>query len=372
MGETIPREKPCYITADGRSKGSFFRERNENRNLTSVEIECLEDCQIQPHDDIQIVGRATLDDFDDDLLANAIRIRRDLHPRLFANLSDEEILLGMNAIARGEDGQLHPTLAGIVAWGTYPQKFYPRLAIRCSTCSGHGTSWNEETAVLRSKKILGPAPTLVDETIRFLSNASTETSWDIAIKAERVVREALCNAIMHRDYSERAQAMCITVNLHEGCLEIISPGGLYGLATTASLDSLNVSFTRNQYLADIMEVTTYIDGGHMIENRGAGFMLMKQQMAAAKAQPPIAFDLITHFKLILHRSDSKASNRIGKLGNPIVDVLRTCGSASAADLEKELGLSRRALNYRLNKLLDQGMIERVGATHSPYQQYRLL
>lgn len=71
------------------------------------------------------------------------------------------------------------------------------------------------------------------------------------------VREAVCNALMHRDYSEFARGTQVQVNLYDDCLEFLSPGGLYGTVTAATVASAGYSSTRNQYLADILESTPY-------------------------------------------------------------------------------------------------------------------
>ena len=93
------------------------------------------------------------------------------------------------------------------------------------------------------------------------------------------VREAVCNAIMHRDYSELARGTQVQVNLYDNRLEFLSPGGLYGTVTAATVASAGYSSTRNQYLADVLESTPY-EGGFVAENRGTGFKLMGDRAGA--------------------------------------------------------------------------------------------
>lgn len=71
------------------------------------------------------------------------------------------------------------------------------------------------------------------------------------------VREAVCNALMHRDYSELARGTQVQANLYDNRLEFLSPGGLYGTVTAATVASAGYFSTRNQYLADILESTPY-------------------------------------------------------------------------------------------------------------------
>lgn len=83
------------------------------------------------------------------------------------------------------------------------------------------------------------------------------------------VREAVCNAIMHRDYSELARGTQVQVNLYDDRLEFLSPGGLYGTVTAVTVASAGYSSTRNQYLADILEPTPY-EGGLRCGEQGGG------------------------------------------------------------------------------------------------------
>ena len=91
------------------------------------------------------------------------------------------------------------------------------------------------------------------------------------------VRKAICNALMHRDYSELARGTQVQVNLYDNRLEFLSPGGLYGTVTTVTVGTTGYSSTRNQHLADIMESAPY-ENGFVAENRGTGFKLMRQEL----------------------------------------------------------------------------------------------
>ena len=70
------------------------------------------------------------------------------------------------------------------------------------------------------------------------------------------VREAVANALMHRDYSPGAQGSQVQVNLYVDRIEILNPGGLYGDVTIETLGESGVSSARNQFLSNILKNST--------------------------------------------------------------------------------------------------------------------
>lgn len=70
------------------------------------------------------------------------------------------------------------------------------------------------------------------------------------------MREAVANALMHRDYSPGAQGSQVQVNLYVDKIEILNPGGLYGDVTIETLGESGVSSARNQFLSNILENST--------------------------------------------------------------------------------------------------------------------
>ena len=79
-------------------------------------------------------------------------------------------------------------------------------------------------------------------------------------------REALCNAVAHRDYSSYVRGSYIQVRMFADRLEVQSPGGLFGNVTVENIEEEHS--TRNPRLMRMMRDM------HLVENRGSGIKAM--------------------------------------------------------------------------------------------------
>ncbi|MFL6115467.1 MAG: ATP-binding protein, partial [Catenulispora sp.] len=194
---------------------------------------------------------------------------------------------------------------GLLAFGVYPQQFEPQLDItfvayptpRPGELGPRGERFTE------NQSIDGSIPIMVTECIRILkrnmrrrsivTGAFRTDEWEYP---EEVLREALVNALVHRDYSEYARGTQIQVEMYPDRLVIRNPGGLYGPVDVSSLGTSNTSSSRNRSLLKILEDTP-MAGGHMVcENRGSGIARMRYAISEAGMEPPTFSDLISTFE----------------------------------------------------------------------------
>ena len=128
---------------------------------------------------------------------------------------------------------------------------------------------------------------------------------DVPDYPEVAIHEAVANALMHRDYSPEGVASQVQVNMFEDRIEIISPGGLFGMVTVDNIGTYGASSRRNQYFSRILESAPYPEGypekGYVVENKGTGFAqiqaaLKKQGMEPAKPEDSLSFFAVTMCK----------------------------------------------------------------------------
>ena len=149
-----------------------------------------------------------------------------------------------------EDGVLRPTLAGLLALGFYPQKHFPRLSVSFAAYPGTTKATLPETGqrFLDSNDFVGPIPVMIAEAVAAVAKNMRTGSFfegafreDVPDYPQEAVREAVANALMHRDYSPEAWGAQVQVNMYADRLEILNPGGLYGSVTVDTLGTLGLS-----------------------------------------------------------------------------------------------------------------------------------
>lgn len=228
---------------------------------------------------------------------------------------------------------------------------------------------------LDSEKMVGPIPAIIADTVAAVQRNTRlggamvgATRVDVPDYPPAAVREAVCNALMHRDYSELARGTQVQVNLYDDRLEFLSPGGLYGTVTAATVALAGYFSTRNQYLADILESTPY-EGGFVAENRGTGFKLMALELERNQMDAPVVKDSVAMFSLEFRRRKGQPS--IGAAYDEIVSFVSANEPCSAGEISAGLSIPRSTVTYRLRKLVGEKRLERVGAERSRNQKYRL-
>ena len=370
--ELQPREKPCYITDAGQYRGSYLRSGDGDVRLRHYEIDRLLEEQTQPRWDEEPVADAMQDDLVSEVLGAYLDGERERSPRAFRQ-GEETALRRLGVLREG-----HPTLAALLAMGDYPQEFFPRLTVSFAVFPGTTKGEvGEGIRLLDSVTCSGPIPEQVDEAVALVArNMRTAGVIEGVHRRELpdyplpAVREAVVNALMHRDYSPSACGAQVQVNMYVDRLEIVSPGGLYGAVTVRSLEDPEVSSSRNQRLSVLLENVAFPGGGVVAENRGTGFSVMRAELEKALMPPVEVRDDLTPFTVIFRRRRVADGERHRTAKDTVRDLLQERESVSAAEVVAASGLSRSAVQKALSDLVAGGVVERTEPERSPRQRYR--
>lgn len=380
-----PEDKPCYLKTKGKYAGSFIRTSDGDRKLSAYEIDRLEENRRQPAWDKEIVTAAGLEDLDPQLVAGLLKKERSQTPRIFGKKNDEQALVALGVLAEGDDAKLHPRLGGLLALGEYPQQFFPRLNVTFAAYPGSDkTSLSTGQRFLDSATLSGPIPYLVGDVVnKVLSNMRIGGVVKDAFRSDLpdyppvAVREAVTNALMHRDYSPQARGAGVQVNVYADRLEITNPGGLFGPVTIESLtNGTAIPGSRNQVLSRLLESVPYPEGGYVAENRGSGYQEIERQLDQSLLPPPKPVDRLTQFSLSFERRLPTEAERDAAAGmssaDRIVEYLRTHSTATSRELAGAAGIGVGGARKVINGLVSQGIVERTEPARSPKQRYRLV
>jgi ATP-dependent DNA helicase RecG len=170
------------------------------------------------------------------------------------------------------------------------------------------------------------------------------------------IREALINAVVHRDYSFSGS---ILIHIFEDRMEIVSVGGLVAGLTMEDI-FLGISETRNKNLAACFYRLK------LIESYGTGIQRMKESYQNYAVGPE--FKASDHaFLVTLPNVNYKVKHETN--GEKTLAIIKAKGIAGRKEIEKELGLSKSSVTIILNKLLTAGKIKQEGNARNT--SYRL-
>lgn len=297
----VPAElRPCYYKPAGLQKGSYIRVGNTNRLMTDYEIFGYMSVRSQPAFDEEVVKDATIEDLDPVALKNYLENLRKTRPHAaYLTQHYEQVLIDLH-ILREVTGILRPSLAGLLVFGKYPQIFEPQLVI--TFLHYFGTTETEKTPrgerFLDNRKFEGTISEMIENVVNHVMASIRKGSLieglyrrDIPEYPEEALREAIVNAVAHRDYSNYVRGSYIQIRLFADRLEIQSPGGLFGNVTEETLEE--EQSTRNRTLVRLMEDL------HLVENRGSGIKSMIESMRRTNLEPPRFYDKRSSFWVVL-------------------------------------------------------------------------
>lgn len=372
VSEIEPRHKPSYVTDQGRYNGSHVRTGDGDRRLTNYEIDRLLEEQAQPKWDEETIADAQLADLDRQALDDYLAHQKAQRPETFAQGDD----IARERLRVTRDG--HPTLAALLALGDYPQEFFPRLMVSFAVFPG--TDRGDITEGIRlvdTASLTGAIPELVESTIAAVRrNMRSAGLIGETFRAELpdypliAVREAVVNALMHRDYSPAARGAQVRVDMFIDRLEISNPGGLYGAVTIDTLGKAGMSTSRNQRLSTLLEATSFPEGGAVAENRGTGIAVINRALADALVPPPEIRSTASSFTITFHRRRVSLKERYATGKDRVRELFEQHGSITTAEAAKALDLSRTAVQSAIRALMNEGMVQATEPPRSPRQRYR--
>ncbi len=358
----VARSIELHSLDDGRV---LIRQGKENRPLGGEAIQQLASSKESGSFEEQVVAGASRDeDWDPEILDEYLQKREARGAARTTGLGQLLFEIG----AATPDGA--PTVAGTLLFGRRPQTFLPQSGVVFVKFPGTELrAENGQAGYGRREEINGPLARIVERT------------WNVVWEEMRVgavvnglareenlayprfaVREALVNAICHRDY--RLSGRRVEIRLFSDRLEVISPGGLPGYITVDNI--VDEHFSRNPRIVNGLYHWGYI------EELGLGIDRMIEEMVDA-GQPPPKFQATPYsFTVTLYAKKDRPpmpqwERQTNDRQTQALAYVRENGSITNREYQQLCPhVSTETLRLDLSDLVEKGILLKIGAKKGTY------
>ncbi len=372
--ELAPESKPCYVKSKGINTGSYKRVDDRDDRLSSTEIYEMRNSMIPSKADREAIEGSSLDDLNQEMVD--LLMERQRNSKALRGVdSTEQGLYRLSVLTKNGEA----TLSGLLSMGNYPQQYFPKLFIDVTAHPGTQKSDPDGPRFLDRVLCEGFLGEAIEEAINAtLKNLRTYSYVNGTTRMEEpeipieVIREAIVNAVVHREYGSVFKGQAISVDIYSDRVEITSPGGLWGGKTIRNLDD-GQSRCRNETLMNLLSKSPSINGqGPYSEGQGSGIALMKRDMKSRALNEPVFCPRFDSFTVILLRGGAELEENIEWFksefesdlsfrSRSILAVLRRRDSVNAYDIHKELGIDSYDAKSELDYLLMKGIVKQVGS-----------
>lgn len=375
--EAEPHEKPVFIKSKGVDKGTYRRIGPTDQLCTHTDLDDLYRKRSRRKFDDELVD-ASFDDVDPAALIAYRRMREEVNNNAEElRYHNEDLLQGLSVLIPTKGVKLL-TLAGLVLFGK-PMSLRRVLpvATRVDYIMIEGTDWVPDPdkryhALEIRESLLTGIPRLLQHIMNDIPQAFALDDEEIFRKdnpiiPRKVIREAVCNCLMHRDYSINSP---IQIRRYANRIEFENAG--YSLKPEDQL-GLPGSITRNSTIATILHEV------NLAETKGTGIRTMRDTMEEINLSIPMiesdrpynkfSLTLLTHHffneKDIAWLANFKECDLTNEEARALI-ALREMQALTNADFRTINRVDTLAASTSLRKLRDLGMLIQKGGGASTY------
>lgn len=249
LSVTVPPGLPHVYNLEGRY---LIRVGTENQPLSADMLRSLLMERGEVGFESLVPAEATLEDISWEKVERYLEVTGES----IGALSPEEALYKRGCLARA-DGGYRPTNAGLLLFGKEPERFFPNGEIVLVRYAGRemGEEFVREDIRDTLPEQIRRAEAFITANMR---RGARLTGWEREEITEyplKAVREAIVNAVAHRDYSIRGEG--IRVLMFSNRLECYSPGRLPGHVTVDNI--VEERFSRNGVIVQVLADMGFIE-----------------------------------------------------------------------------------------------------------------
>ena len=249
-------------------------------------------------------------------------------------------------------GRSVPTVGGVLLFGRKRLDHFADAWIQAGRFDG-----TNKATILDHAALEMPLIQAIEEAIAFVEKHSVRGAaigrvrrldqWSLPPAA---VREAIVNAVVHADYSQRGAP--IRVAIFDDRLEVENPGLLpFGL-TLEDLP-LGISKLRNRVIGRVFH-----EFG-LVEQWGSGVPRMLQACRDSGLASPTWSEIGIRLRVTL-RAERAGAVEVDSLDRLILDLLEHGNGRRTRDIADATGISARAARTRLARLVARGLVREIG------------
>jgi ATP-dependent DNA helicase RecG len=272
-----------------------------------------------------------------------------------SNISEEKVdidsMLMYLGTAHREDGIISVNNAGAVLFGDHPERFVPNSGIQCVAYESEG----ESIEWIDKKELNSPAVLAVFEAIDFIHKNTTSKQRVKDTDRETVnqyptnaLREALVNAVVHRDYHNQREKT--QVKVYPNRIEIRNPGGLIG---NMSIDDLwtDSSIQRNPTIASVMQRM------ELAEEMGTGIQRITEEMTKRNYPEP---DFKDNGKFVVNLIGKEIPQDLNERQKKFLRETKFSGIYTNSDYQDLMEVSRNTAWSDLKELTERDIMDKKG------------
>ncbi|MBE0637780.1 MAG: winged helix-turn-helix transcriptional regulator [Bacteroidales bacterium] len=177
---------------------------------------------------------------------------------------------------------------------------------------------------------------------------------------EKALREALLNAIVHRDYGVQTD---VTIRVYSNKIVFWNSGPLIAPLNLELLKQEHPSKRRNPLIANVFFRYGYIEAW------GRGILLMMEEAAKAGLPEPVLEEYAGGIQVTFLKNSTETEGKsVEKSVEKIVALILNNPSITQKEMAKQTGLSRRGVEKNIGILKKKGVITRIGPAKGGHWQ----
>jgi ATP-dependent DNA helicase RecG len=344
----VPQSEQVHSILDD---GTWTRGQASNREMSASEI-----AELSYQRGVRSAESEPVDVDFDLLETETWRLYRYERGLTDTGIQDQLYRIGL---ARKVDDVLQPVRATVLLFADYPGALLAatgtRADVRVFHYRGNAIELGETPNLVKPPKTLsGPIYRLIAQTHAYVLDElakgltlATSGFKTVHRYPERVIREAITNALIHRDYRLNQD---VQVRIFDNRVEVLSPGLFPGRITATTIQTAG-SFARNPLIAS--HLREFPEPPNV--DAGEGVRMMFHLMRAGNLYPPQYREL--HDQTRQSVTVTLLNEERPPIWEQVSDWIDRHGPISNGDLRKIAALDTLGASKLLKRWVEQGLLE---------------